>query len=212
MKKIITGFSILVMVSGFGQNKKFSMQDAVLGLGSNLKVENISQMYWIPNTDSYTESVSTSNKTVLVKRTLPELKTDTIAIPTDFTMNTVPFLRWLDSNTAFYSNGQKMMFWDLKTAKSNLWIELPENSEDQKYDSKTRSFAYVLDNNLYMQDANQQLHQITKDGSYEIVNGKSVHRDEFGIDGGIFFSPQGNYLAFYRMDQSMVEDLSLIHI
>lgn len=210
MKKIITGFSILVMVSGFGQNKKFSMQDAVLGLGSNLKVENISQMYWIPNTDSYTESVSTSNKTVLVKRTLPELKTDTIAIPTDFTMNTVPFLRWLDSNTAFYSNGQKMMFWDLKTAKSNLWIELPENSEDQKYDSKTRSFAYVLDNNLYMQDANQQLHQITKDGSYEIVNGKSVHRDEFGIDGGIFFSPQGNYLAFYRMDQSMVEDYPIV--
>ena len=33
-----------------------------------------------------------------------------------------------------------------------------------------------------------------------------MHRDEFGITKGTFFSPDGGRLAFYRMDQSMVTD------
>ncbi len=41
-------------------------------------------------------------------------------------------------------------------------------------------------------------------GQSDIVWGQSVHRNEFGIDGGIFWSPGGHLLAFYRMDQSMV--------
>ena len=42
------------------------------------------------------------------------------------------------------------------------------------------------------------------EGQSPIVWGQSVHRNEFGIDGGIFWSPKGHLLAFYRMDQSMV--------
>ena len=44
------------------------------------------------------------------------------------------------------------------------------------------------------------------------MNGKSVHRDEFGITKGTFWSPKGTLLAFYRMDQTMVTDYPLIHI
>ena len=39
-----------------------------------------------------------------------------------------------------------------------------------------------------------------------IVYGQAVHRNEFGIMKGTFWSPKGSYLAFYRMDQSMVTD------
>ena len=38
----------------------------------------------------------------------------------------------------------------------------------------------------------------------DIVYGQAVHRNEFGIYKGTFWSPKGNCLAFYRMDQSMV--------
>jgi len=37
-----------------------------------------------------------------------------------------------------------------------------------------------------------------------------VHRDEFGIDKGIFFSPKGKYLAYYTMDQTMVQDYPIV--
>jgi dipeptidyl-peptidase-4 len=53
--------------------------------------------------------------------------------------------------------------------------------------------------------------QVTTDGSYEIVyTGKNVHQNEFGIDGKNFWSPKGNFLAYYRMDQSPVTDYPII--
>jgi dipeptidyl-peptidase-4 len=37
-----------------------------------------------------------------------------------------------------------------------------------------------------------------------------VHQNEFGINGGTFWSPNGNYLAFYRMDQTNVTSYPII--
>ena len=54
--------------------------------------------------------------------------------------------------------------------------------------------------------------QISTDGSRSIVYGQSVHRDEFGISKGTFWSPNGELLAFYRMDQSMVTDYPQVDI
>ena len=42
--------------------------------------------------------------------------------------------------------------------------------------------------------------------------GQSVHRNEFGINKGLFWSNDGQSLAFYRMDQSMVTDYPLVGI
>ncbi|MBR1549551.1 MAG: DPP IV N-terminal domain-containing protein [Bacteroidales bacterium] len=52
---------------------------------------------------------------------------------------------------------------------------------------------------------------VERGDGYNIVLGESVHRNEFGIDGGLFWSPKGNKLAFYRMDQSMVVDYPLVN-
>ena len=46
--------------------------------------------------------------------------------------------------------------------------------------------------------------RITNDGTDGIVNGRSVHREEYGITKGTFWSPTGEKLAFYHMDESMV--------
>jgi len=43
-----------------------------------------------------------------------------------------------------------------------------------------------------------------------IVYGESVHRNEFGIDGGMFWSKDNQKLAFYRMDESMVQSYPLV--
>ena len=45
-----------------------------------------------------------------------------------------------------------------------------------------------------------------------IVCGQSVHRNEFGISKGTFWSPQGDLLAFYRMNESMVTPYPLVDI
>ena len=66
--------------------------------------------------------------------------------------------------------------------------------------------AFLRDNNLWVRYADGHDVQLSKDGSREIVYGQSVHRDEFGIYKGTFWSNNGKRLAFYRMDQSMVAD------
>lgn len=52
---------------------------------------------------------------------------------------------------------------------------------------------------------------VEKGDGYNIVLGESVHRNEFGINGGLFWSPEESRLAFYRMDQSMVVDYPLVN-
>lgn len=64
----------------------------------------------------------------------------------------------------------------------------------------------VKEGNLYV---NGEL--VEHGDDQDIVLGQSVHRNEFGINGGLFWSPKNARLAFYRMDQSMVTDYPLVN-
>ena len=73
--------------------------------------------------------------------------------------------------------------------------------------------AYNLNDNLYVENLySNEKRQLSQDGSHDIVYGQSVHRNEFGIVKGTFWSPDGMRLCFYRMDQSMVPDYPLVDI
>ncbi len=58
----------------------------------------------------------------------------------------------------------------------------------------------------------RKIAQITTDGSHDIVYGMAAHRNEFGIEKGLFFSPTGRYLAFYRIDQTQVADYPVVRM
>ena len=49
-------------------------------------------------------------------------------------------------------------------------------------------------------------------GAPGIVYGTSVSRNEFGINGGLFWSAGGERLAFYRKDETRVTDFPLLDI
>lgn len=72
--------------------------------------------------------------------------------------------------------------------------------------------AYVKDHNIYVVGNSLQPTQITNDGKEGIVYGQSVHRNEFGINGGLFWSPDLNQLAFYRMDEQRVTKYPMFNI
>ena len=68
------------------------------------------------------------------------------------------------------------------------------------------------DYQLYLVAPDGKRTQLTTDGSREIVYGEAVHRNEFGIEEGVFWSPDKQKVAFYRMDQSMVTDYPQVNI
>ncbi len=99
---------------------------------------------------------------------------------------------------------KERILYDWKADKVTFRQAAGHNVSDWTPASKAEAFVDM--HNLYVTDAQGEKRQISTDGSREIVYGQSVHRDEFGIYKGTFWSPDGQRLAFYRMDQSMVSD------
>lgn len=96
--------------------------------------------------------------------------------------------------------------------KEIVWQDSLSGQDANDWNSASKATAYVKDHQLFVADADGREHQLTSDGSREIVYGQSVHRNEFGIEKGTFWSPDGLRLAFYRMDQSMVTDYPQVDI
>ena len=117
-----------------------------------------------------------------------------------------------DQPLALAHNAQnERLLIDFKKGKV-VWRQPLEGYQDSEWNKQSRANAYVKDDNLYVTDGSGNTRQVTTDGSRDLVYGQSVHRNEFGIEGGLFWNPQGTRLAFYRMDQSMVTDYPLITV
>ncbi len=108
-------------------------------------------------------------------------------------------------------NRKSVILLDFKN-KEIVWQDSISGQMANDWHPTSRATAYVEKHQLYVVDGEGKKHQLSKDGSREIVYGQSVHRNEFGIQKGTFWSPDGQHLAFYRMDQSMVTDYPQVDI
>lgn len=86
----------------------------------------------------------------------------------------------------------------------------PADAENVTLNEAMMRVAYTIGNDLYIADGKKQI-RVTKNPE-NVIAGQSVHRNEFAIDGGIFWSPDGSKLAYYQMDESMVTDYPLVDI
>ena len=93
-----------------------------------------------------------------------------------------------------------------------VWQDSISGQTANEWCPASKATAYVEDNQLFVADAENNKHQLTTDGSRDIVYGQSVHRNEFGIKKGTFWSPDGQRLAFYRMDQTEVTNYPQVDI
>ena len=74
--------------------------------------------------------------------------------------------------------------------------------------------AYVMDNNLWVVNLGDasRTDQLTDDGQWnQVINGASdwVYEEEFGKDRGFYWSPDGQYIAYYRFDESAVREFGM---
>lgn len=129
-------------------------------------------------------------------------------------------LPWGDRNVITFTQyddrtpGQKYMIWyDFSKKKIvNLFNLQGEGPTNFDFCKENGYMAYTIGNDLYVThegDFSSMVNpKVTGNQQQEkdVVYGQAVHRNEFGIMKGTFWSPKGTYLAFYRMDQSMVTD------
>ena len=116
-----------------------------------------------------------------------------------------------DKPLVLLGNSKCQLLYNFKTHQVE-WAQSLAGATVKKWNKTSRALAFKkADQQLYVL-ANGEEQQLTTDGSREMVYGEAVHRNEFGIMEGLFWSPDGQRLAFYRMDQSMVTDYPQVDI
>lgn len=187
-----------------------TLEELIPGGSSYLFAENLYGLQWWgdvcikPDIDNlYAIDPQTGKETLLLTR---ESVNSTLSAPYQRShLYNVEF-PWPEKKEMLIQSGNSFIIYDFdeKVVKSIDIIDPEQSNAD--YCTKSNRIAYTVGNNLYVDK------QAVTNEPEGIVCGQSVHRNEFGIHKGTFWSPQGNLLAFYRMDETMVAQYPLVDI
>ena len=221
MKKLfITIIALMLVMTSFAQEKKFlTPVDAsynnydVYPKGKSFK--------WLGDTDKYifVEKGELKYKSPGEKSSHLLLNLDMLnGIAKDNGMGDfqrMPNITWTSENAGYFYRAE-----DDETISLNILnisektitkvTSFPANAENVTLNEASMRVAYTIGNDLYIANGKKNI-RITKNPEH-VIAGQSVHRNEFAINGGIFWSPDGSKLAYYSMDESMVTDYPLVDI
>jgi dipeptidyl-peptidase 4 len=217
MKRLLfLGLIVILAFPGLSQKKQLSISDAIIGQFRHLYPSYYRNLQWQADTDQFTyikgnavvqQSVSTDKEKELF--TLDQLNAGIGNIDQD-SLKYIPSFSWKDDATISFKIKSLEVFYHLDTKKFTKGKVSPSGANLTK--SSADDYAFTKDHNLFVIKNNGDTIQLSTDGKEGIVYGESVHRNEFGIKGGLFWSPKGNKLAFYRMDETMVSMYPLVDV
>ncbi len=222
MKKCLLALLFLPFyLFSFSQDKLLTLEDAMLRARSILAPENLAQLQFFENSNDYVFLKKQNGQDVWMRGnyklagqewpflSLHLLNSYMQDAGTD-TFKTIPAIRFGADGWVMNNNGNKIRY-NPYTKKVTVLLPKDLAAKENAEESPAGFTAYLDKYNLYVSNPENQVYQVTTDGSKDIVYASSVHRDEFGISKGIFWSTKGTKLAFYRMDQSMVNDYPIIN-
>ncbi|MDR2009180.1 MAG: S9 family peptidase [Bacteroidales bacterium] len=200
----------------FCQTKSLTIDDAVVGLYRELYPEYLRGISFRPDSKDFTQIKDNS----LVSKSF-DLKKENLIIDLDELNNiiensgigkysTFPSYKWISKDIIRINKKNSIIEVDINKKELKKYIEISDDVENPDYCEKNSSVAYTIENNLFIQQEEGNRKAVSNESNKGIVYGQTVHRNEFGIHKGTFWSPEGNYLAFYRKDETMVSDYPLV--
>lgn len=213
-KNTILLLIFIISISTFSQLKKITLEESVLQQNRKFGADKLTGFQWIPNSEKYVYYADLWTK--MLSADVKNSKTSDLAtlseINTALETKIKNFFgtQWIDANTILLSENGKYFTYSIVSKSGKNIQNLPENAENQTFDNAKQIIAFTEDNNLFYADKNQQKIAITNNSDKNIVSGQTMSRSEFGISGGIFWSPKSSYLAFYQKDETDVADYPLL--
>jgi len=131
--------------------------------------------------------------------------------PAPSILKSIPQITWKDEQSFSILVGGGLYVYRINNQSAVLKRSFGTNYDAIEIAKITLNVATVEKNNIRVHTAGQSRF-LTDDGGNGIVYGQAVHRNEFGINGGFFWSEDGTKLAFYRMDERVVTEYPLLHI
>ena len=215
-KKIILFFSLFLAISTQAQLKKITLEDGVLQQGRKFGADKLTGFQWIPNTNKYIYYTDAWSK--MMSATTTDAKASELVTLSDINAALGTKLKnffgtqWVDATTILVSENGKYFTYSLASKSGKNIQAASENADNQTFDSKKENLAFTEENNLYFFNKNKEKVAVTSNSDKNIVSGQTISRSEFGISGGIFWSPKSTYLAFYQKDETEVADYPLLDI
>ncbi len=211
----IAAFALLLTPFTFGQLKELTLEDAVMQQYRGLAPNSLFAFQWVPNTDCYTylEGYKT-----LMKASVKNTEAKELLTIQDFNAKVgaeffwFSGLEWKNENEFWVNNGTEFYSYNVVDGKGRLIHGLDETSENATFHNGTENVAYTRDNNVYVHTGNGLKVIVTDNADKNIVSGQAIARSEFGITGGLFWSPDGKSLAYYQKDETNVHDYPLLDI
>ena len=212
MKRVVNLIAILIMITSsvLAQEKKsFTLEDLMPG-GNNyysLQVENLHGLAWwgdicIKPEMEEVKAIDPKNGKEKVLFTLKQMNEalEAAGIKPVYALYALSY-PWGDKTEVQLPQAQQYAVYNWKTHTVTTRNDFPKKAfGNVDLQPVSGNMAYTIANNVYVNGV-----QVT-DEPEGVLCGQSVHRNEFGIEKGTFWNPQGTLLAFYRMDQSMVTD------
>lgn len=217
MKYIFT-YTLLFFLSlvSFSQID-LTLEDAVLERWGSLAPKKINNIQWNNEEDFF--SFSDSDTSIYIHYydnsikdiiTLSEINN---SFEGEDKLVKMPNIKWISKHLfQFKFNNQFYLFNLNRGRKASLLFNIPENAQNIKFNIQNNKYAYTINNNLFTSVGLDEHIQISNENNDDVIYGQVVHRYEFGIYEGVFWSNNGNKLAFYRKDESMVTDYPLLDI
>ena len=195
------------------------MEDAMVRNRTTLAPQNLRQLQFEYGTEDYVYLKKIDDKDVWMRGNMKSSSEQSFLTLDDLSqkmklsgydaLTAMPPINFSKSTEWIFTvNGTEYAL-DPKTGQVRVVIDKTIAARQNVEESSAGYVAYVDNYNLFVTDGKNTT-QVTNDGSKDIVYASSVHRDEFGISKGTFWSNNGKQLAFYRMDQSMVTDYPII--
>ena len=212
MKKVLVSIVLCLCASAYAQKDSLNLEDAILARWSKFAPDRISGLQWVENSSSFCYYEGSDLIIEKLDGTKEMLKLSTLnnSLGED-SLNRFPRITWVSEQSFRFNHNSSIYNFNKSTGALSKTLSYDENAANSEFSETANALAYTLENNLFIDDSKGKTHQITRDEDATIVNGQAVHRYEFGVYKGTFWSNTGSHLAFYRKDESMVSDYPIVN-
>lgn len=225
MKKILFLF-LLLSSTAFAQ-RNLNIEETVFG-ARTYAVQNLLNTAWIPESNTFTyldatyqnlmqRSASTSWKEeVLISKVDLEKIVKEKFSGKEISLRIFPYdYVWTDKQSIRFTveteTSTLYVHYATHTKSITDFIEVSNHGSNQELTSDYSKSAYLVGQNIFITDQQGKITEVTSDTIDGIVNGSDyTHRQEFGINKGMWWNDQNDKLLYYRKDETMVTNYPII--
>lgn len=219
MTRILFSLLLFITVAAVAQSKKeitlediwknnTFRQDVVAGFRSMADGEHYSEI----NKDGELVKVKFEDGTIAATlvnlRTIQYNNQDLKISDYEFNQDETKLLLYTESENIYRRSVlHKVYIYDLESKEVTLVND--KKILHPAFSPQSDKVAYVLDNNIYYLDLNtKETITITDDGDYNHINGNCdwVYEEEFEFTKAYEWSAEGDFLAYYSFDQTLVPE------